>query len=84
MGDVCKPRTEANEKPRFQVSKHFYFSLLFIDLTVLLQVAFAFSSDASRPNGITSLEAKKARRKVYVPTYGTTILVTIVFKHHIC
>lgn len=59
MGDVCESQTEANEKPRFQVSECFYFSLLFIDLTVLLRVAFAFSSDSLRPNGITSLEAKK-------------------------
>lgn len=85
MTFFCKPQTEAIEKQRFQVSKLFYFSLLSIDLlTVLLQVASAFSSDALRPNVIASLEAKRAHRKVHVPFYGTMILVTIVFKHHFC
>lgn len=85
MTFFCKPQTEAIEKQRFQVSKLFCFSLSSIDLlTVLLQVAPAFSSDALTPNGIASLKAKKAHRKVYVPLYGTVILVIIVCKHHFC
>lgn len=50
---------EANEQQGFQVSKHFRFPLLSMDLlTLLLPVAFAFSSGALRTHGITSLGAK--------------------------
>lgn len=78
----CKPQAEANEKRGFRISKRFYFSLLSIArLTMFLQVAFAFKSNALRPSGITSLEANSTQESLG-PHLWNSDASEIVFKHH--